>query len=344
MKTETKNEETLVKYLLGKLPDEETQRIEERFFQDDSYFEEMLALEDELFYEYQQGNLTTQERIAFEKRFLNGKEEKSKAAFADAFLKTIDRVEIKEEKAVAPVVESSRWKSFLAFFNFQSLNALQFGMAAAVLLLMLGGVWLFVQNAKMRGDLATLQNKQAEEQKRLEQQIEEKQKEKERLEGELAQEKEQSQQDQKRIDELEEKRKQLEREIEDARRQSNQQRQQNQSQENRSILAVLLPDASRDPSQGMQTVQITNNVKTLRLSLQIIPEGDYKSYGVSVKSVDQEGEIFSRSQLKARGKSVMVQIPTRLLKNGDYKLTLSGFGANRAKEKIDDYYFRAIKP
>ncbi len=346
MKPDTQRDEMLTRYLLDNMPEDEKQRVEEIFLQDDALFEEMLALENELMYEYKQGNLTPHEEKLFEQRFLATSQDKHKAMFADAFLKTIDSFEPKAEEAKTETIISPQpllLQSFLSLFSFQS-PVLQFGMAAAVLLLTIGGVWLFVQNAKMRGDLANLQNKQAEEQRRLEQQIEEKQKEKERLEGELSQEREQSQQDQKRIEELEEKRKQLEREIEEARKQSNQRKQQNQSPENRSIFAVLLPGGSRDGGEEMKTVELTKNVKTLALSLQLLRTGDYKSYAVTVKSVEEGGEILSRSNLKARGKYVSVQIPTRLLKNGDYKLTLSGLGVEGVKEKIEDYYFRAIEP
>ena len=58
-------------YLLGALAEEERARIEADALRDDGRFEELLALEDELFHEYAQGGLSDVERAQFETRFLS---------------------------------------------------------------------------------------------------------------------------------------------------------------------------------------------------------------------------------------------------------------------------------
>lgn len=64
-------EDRLLRYLLGDaLPDIEQNEIEERYFTDDSYFERILAVEDDLIDSHVQGRLSDAEKARFEKHFL----------------------------------------------------------------------------------------------------------------------------------------------------------------------------------------------------------------------------------------------------------------------------------
>ena len=84
MKKESINEELLTRYLLGQLSEEEQQRIEELYFTDDEIHEQLVALEDELRFDYAQGKLNHREREQFEKRFLASAEDREMSAFASA--------------------------------------------------------------------------------------------------------------------------------------------------------------------------------------------------------------------------------------------------------------------
>jgi septum formation inhibitor MinC len=337
MKLDTQKDEMLTRYLLGDLPDAEKQRVEENFLKDDALFDEMVALEDELMYEYKQGNLTSREEKLFEKRFLATKQDKQKAIFADTFLKTIDsfapaKQVVQKDNVVADV---PWWKSL---FSFQS-PVLQFGMTAAMLLFLVGGAWLFYKNNQLKNDLATLQ-KQNDEQKKLEQQIEEKQRQKEQLEIQLAQEKQQREQNQEQIKKLEDERAKLEKEIKDAR---NQQTPKSSSPQNRtSIFAVLLPSLSRGSGET-QIIKITDTVSVIKLRLQLKRDDEYKSYRAVAKNVDDGSEVFNRSQLKSIGRAIMIQLPAKSLKSGDYEITLEGIAGDGNAEVIDDYNFRVIR-
>src|SRR5690348_10746896 len=86
MKRETDQDTLMSRYLLGELPEEEQIRMEERFFSDDELYQQLLALEDELKYEYAQGGLSAEQRRAFEKRFLQTAEDRRKVAVAGRVL------------------------------------------------------------------------------------------------------------------------------------------------------------------------------------------------------------------------------------------------------------------
>src|SRR4030095_5471069 len=84
MKDEADNEKLLIRYLLGDLPEEQRLQVEGVFLSDDQRYERMLALEDELFYDYAQNKLSPGEREQFEKRFLSSERNRKKAMTVSA--------------------------------------------------------------------------------------------------------------------------------------------------------------------------------------------------------------------------------------------------------------------
>ena len=79
MKDEADNEKLLIRYLLGNLPEEQRLQVEGEFLSDDQRYERLLALENELFYDYAQNKLSPGEREQFEKRFLSSERNRKKA-------------------------------------------------------------------------------------------------------------------------------------------------------------------------------------------------------------------------------------------------------------------------
>jgi hypothetical protein len=356
MKFETPQDKILVRYLLDDLTEAERQEIEERFFQDDSFFEEITALEDELHYEYRQNHLDKKESATFERKFLQTPQDKAKAAFAGAFL--VATSELAGEKASAPrkIVESSTaswWKSFLAFFDF---SPMQFGLAAASVLLMLGFGWLFFQNSQLRREMASLQNDRAAEINKQEQIIAEKQRRQAEIEQQLASERQAREQNEQRIREIEEQRINLQREIAQAEQQLNEsRRRRNQTPQvpaaapqPRSVIALSLAPGlfSRSSGEGANRVKLSAGVKTLNLNLLLKNVGEYQSYRASVSNID-EGEIWTGATSQPRGKnakrSASISIPAEILKRADYELTLSGIKPNNEAEEITTYYFSVVK-
>ncbi len=359
MKPETLNEEMLRRYLLDDVSDEEQREIEERFFEDDSFFDEMNALEDELFFDYKQNRLNAKENAAFEQKFLNTPQDREKAAFAEAFLQSTE--ELAEEKATVPrkIVEDSpaSWRqSIAAFFSFSN-PALQFGFAAASVLLLLGMVGLFVQNSRLRDEMAGLQNNQAEERQEQEQIIAEKQQQFTELERRLADEKLQTGQNEQRIQEIEARRTRLEQEIAEMRRRVKQPSpspvsqppKSPVSQPQRSVVALVLSPGlfTRSGGEGMSRVKLSSSVKNLQLRLLLKGEENYKGYRATLKTVDEGNEVWTSSELKARGKgakkSISLNIPAKILQRADYELSLVGITANGETEEITGYYFSVLK-
>src|SRR6185503_3931374 len=76
------NQETIVNYLLGIMPEAERERFELRYLEDESLFAELQEIEDELIDDYVNGVLTTEQREPFEKYFLSSPERRKKVRFA----------------------------------------------------------------------------------------------------------------------------------------------------------------------------------------------------------------------------------------------------------------------
>jgi hypothetical protein len=87
MKQRADSEKLMIRYLLGDVPEDEQIRIEERFFTDDEYFEQLLALEDDLIDDYVNGELTDREREQFEEYFLASPTRRQRVEFAKTFMR-----------------------------------------------------------------------------------------------------------------------------------------------------------------------------------------------------------------------------------------------------------------
>ena len=353
MKIKTLNDEMLKRYLLDDVSDEERQEVEERFLEDDLLFEEMNALEDELFFDYRQNRLNLKESAAFERKFLRAPQEKEKAAFAGAFLQmTAELAGEKVEKA-PPV---SFWQPLADFFKSFG-SPLQLGMAAASILLILGISWLFYQNLQMRGELAILQNNRAEEAQRQEEIIAEKQNRQSELEQQLLAEKEKAEQNERQIQEIEQERANLQEEIDELKRQNTKTPSGSLPQPGvtpapqppRSIVALVLSPGmfSRGGGAGMERIALSGSAKSLRINLRLETQNQYQSYRARVLSVSEGTEIWTSAALKPQGKgakkSVTFIISANLLNRADYEISLIGVNENGGTEEIDTYYFSVLK-
>src|ERR1041384_500283 len=69
MRQKDEQRELMLEYLSGELSEDDQERIEEKLFADDRYFEQMVAEEDALIDDYVQGRLAAAKREKFE-RFL----------------------------------------------------------------------------------------------------------------------------------------------------------------------------------------------------------------------------------------------------------------------------------
>src|SRR5262245_35689229 len=107
------NEKPLIRYLMGDLPEEQQLQVEGKFLGDDQHYEQLLALENELFYDYAQGKLSPGEREQFEKRFLASEQNRRRARIASALAHRMSEAAPVEPAETIPVDREPQflWKS-----------------------------------------------------------------------------------------------------------------------------------------------------------------------------------------------------------------------------------------
>ena len=329
MKTEMEN--LMTEYLLGDLSEQERLRLEEQFFTDDEAFEQLNALEDELRYDYARGSLSGEQRRQFEQRFLTLPGEPQRVALAEAVLNTIAEASLPKasERRVAAEEKPPFFRSLIAFFGFQS-SGLQVGLAAASLLLLLGGSWLLYQTVKLRSQVSQLEVARAEQEQQrlqLEQQAIDQRTRGEQLNAQLESERRQRA-------ELEQ---ELTRQKSDAAKAN-----ETPSSAPATFLSFLLtPGLSRDIDSTNQ-LSIPLNVSQMRLQLRLKRPGAYPNYQAVLQTLD--GAQLWQRNLSQAGQFVTVTLPTRLVPPGDFVLVLKGKTAGGQGEDVDEYYFTTVRP
>jgi anti-sigma factor RsiW len=295
MKQRADSEKLMIRYLLGDVPEDEQIRIEERFFTDDEYFEQLLALEDDLIDDYVNGELTDREREQFEEYFLAPPTRRQRVEFAKTFMRAASLPALAEiampgEARPEPV---PWWRNVMVFWRAQSLLR-RFALAASVVLV-LGGSWLIVNTMRLRNQVEQLQ---AEE---------------------------------------------FQRYVQFARM---------PAPPRDSLAFALFPGRTRD-IEGTNRFVIPQDVDSVQLRLYLpavaARVSDPPSRYRAVVRTAEGNEVWSRDGLKAQRTGlreeaiVILDLPTRILPEGDYIITLSRRSASGDFEDVGSYQFSVVR-
>lgn len=308
MNKKTDQDALLIRYLLGELAEEQLLEMERQFFNDDEFYQLLLAVEDELRYEYAQGGLTRDQRERFEKRFLTSDAERERAALAGSVLTKL----YEASAASAPEVREKRgwWGSFLGFVA-AGAPGMRFGYAsaAAALLVIVGGSWLILHTIQLQNQVAQLEAARRSVESDSQRQLAGARVQQDQLTKRLEQE-------QSRIHEME-------------------QTLAKRPAEPSIFGFVLVPGLLRD-SSGPKRLIIPPGEGEVRLQLQTNTKEKYPRYRVSLQTLDG-ATVFEQDTREAA-----VVVPARLLPAGDYMVTLHGITASGESEDAGDFYFTVV--
>ncbi|MCI0486465.1 MAG: hypothetical protein L0229_07675 [Blastocatellia bacterium] len=337
------DEKLIVRYLLGDMKEEERTRVEERFFEDDEFYAQMTALQEELIDDYVHGDLAARERDLFEKHFLSSPKRRERVEFAATLARALPEPQLEEkslpfeEEQAAPVKESFWWQSALLFLRPQR-HAFALAGSVAMLLFLSGVIWLAIENRRLGAQLERARNQQTELSKRSEtKQTEFEQKERER-EQEIANLRSQSDDLNKRLQEERGRVEELERQAASESRSSN------------SFVAfALLPGlrgSGNEPGDEPERLVIPPETSSVRLQLELHKEEDYRSYRAELRTAGGN-QVWSQGLLEAartgEAQVVLLTIPARALSLGEYEVTLAGVDGKGNREVVGYYYFIALK-
>lgn len=321
MTSQTNNEQLLVRYLLGELPEPEQLRLEERFFLDNELYEQLVVLEEELLYDYVQGRLARRERERFEQRFLTSPQARRQAKSAQALMNIVAESVAAERPAPANVRPAAVpwWQSLFAWVSLPK-PALQFSLAALALIVMLGGAWLLSETIRLRTQLGQLQAERATQERVRQQQA-----------GEQRDRSNQLQQD-------------LEREQKERERLA--QALTKQQQTRPMVLSLVLASSLVRGDGEVKRLFIPPNADRLRLQLEIKQRGEFRSYLASLRTAEGN-ELWSQELPQARsqtaGRTVVLNLPARILARGEYELELQGRTAAGELVNAGTYYFNVAR-
>jgi len=297
----------MIRYLLGELAEDRQLEMEERFFKDDELYQQLVAVEDELRYEYAQGGLTQGQRERFEKRFLTSDSERERVAIAGAVLSKAYQA---SAAMAPPVPEKQGWWDAVIGFVTGGVPGMRFGFApaAAALLVVLGGSWLIFHTIQLQNQVAQLEAARRSVERDSQQQLAGARGQQDQLAKQLEQEK-------SRLHDME---KAL-----------------TQKPAETSVFGfVLLPGLLRD-SSGPKRLSIPAGALSVRLQLET--KEKYPRYRVSVQTLDGDAVLDQDVFQPA------IVVPARLLPAGDYMVTLHGILASGDSEEAGDFYFTVVR-
>jgi hypothetical protein len=325
MREEYDNEKLLVRYLLGSLPEEQRLQIEVSFLGDDQQYERLLAIEDELFYDYAQGKLSAGERKIFEERFLASEENRKRAMLASALVSQMSGVKRTEttEPALADREMQSGWQSLKSYCRVQS-TAMRLSLATLALLLLVS-IGLIFRTVGLRNEYDRFRTERMAQENLLQRQAQQERARADDLNLKLKRE-----QDENTI---------LKRELNEIKPQSGQQRLP-------SVLSlVLAPSITRDRDTGVKKLKIPPGIRQLELQLNLKSDVEYKSYQATLLTADG-AERWKQDRLRTKQtgsvKTVVLLLPSRLLVDGDYELRLKGYASDGTLEETGNYYYISV--
>jgi hypothetical protein len=323
----------LVEYLFGGLPEPEQARIEELCFTDNSLYEQLSAVENDLIDKYVQNTLTEPERRDFEEKYLITPQRRKRVAESEKIINLI--INYPSDSPKAP------WWSALPAFLEQRRPFLLYSLAAMVLLLMFGSLWLIRDRARLNKQFeqtqVTLRDKESE----LQRKDEESRKAAEKRQEDVRNEQAQRERDEQLYRELQEKTQQAQ-----GTRPSNDKeiRQNNENQPSKVSVAVatyVFPLVSVRGGQSERQLVIRRGQKLARLTI-YLRNNSYQKYNVSVQRVSGE-EIWSHVVPRGRsapgGVQVSFELPASVFEKKDYILSVDAAKPDGATENLDTRSF-----
>jgi anti-sigma factor RsiW len=340
----TSDDNLLRAYLLGALPEAETETCDELSFTDDAFVARLQAVENDLIDAYLQNELSSNEREQFQSYFLASPRRQEKVKFAQSLQSFAQRqvlaptiaptAALAEPVRQIPRETASWWGSLRNLFVLPNLT-MQWGMAAAALLLLLAGGWLFTEMQRLRRAMNTAQTEQAALQQR---------------ERELQSQLEQQRSDNtKTVEQLSEELKRTQQQLEQLKQQ-----QELAAQAPRPPAPADLPNLTHadllPQTRGIgQTVELSISSNTDYAVLHLVTsENDFPSYQIELLTQADQKLRWTSGKLKARSSNdtriVDVSVRAKLLPPGNYVVRLNGVTANGQTEELGKYSFRVIRP
>lgn len=146
------SDETIRRFLLCRLSDDERAQVEERLFVDDVMEERVRLAECELTDDFAFNRLSAEEREFFVKKFIVTNARRQKLAVSQALQSHFSSPPVNAKENVAAIEPGLGWRErFLGLFDFKR-PALSFAASLAALILVAGVIWIVSRNLRESGE------------------------------------------------------------------------------------------------------------------------------------------------------------------------------------------------
>ncbi|HYO92511.1 MAG TPA: hypothetical protein VEQ40_12780, partial [Pyrinomonadaceae bacterium] len=150
------SEQTMTRYLLGELSEQERLALEEGYFTDPKVFNQVLKTESELIDAYVRGHLSDELREQFEQSYMAHPARSERVKFAAALATRFGQTDESVTRVEQPTTPVSLWQRLLAALRGRH-PTLRLSLALATLFIMLGGIWAFIESRRQQRQLAETQ-------------------------------------------------------------------------------------------------------------------------------------------------------------------------------------------
>jgi hypothetical protein len=329
MEWKAEDEAIARRYLLGDLPEDERQHVEEKLMTDGEFFTQVEMIGEELIEDYVRDALTRQERERLEQNFLGTLEGREQVRLSTAL-----RARAPGESANRlPITDEPVPQPFPAMpYPPSRISVLTYSLAAMLLIMICACLWLASKSYQLKREVEQLQAERSAPSKDDSQ-----------IEKELLQLRELNESLRAELKREEERRAALEKETSTLRAQARQ-ADSNTAQANETVAMITLTPGTPRDMGGRKTLLLGPHTTRVRLSL-IVPMEPYKNYrAVLLKEREAiESREIETAQSTGARKSVELNLPADRFTHGVYIVNLTGTKPDGDTENIGKYYFKVEK-
>ena len=312
-------DDDIVCYLLGGMSETEQLAMEEAFVSDPQIFTLVADIENDLIDDYVRGRLALQQRELFERNFLTSHGQRRRVEIAKALLPSLGRIETIGADHSAIIENPVRGQRFFSF-SFKPQLAIRLAATLAVMLFATSVAWLLLENRHLRQELRIAQEDAARRESVLGQQVTDERRKNSQMANEIAQ----------------------------LRGNSAAQTTPPPLQTAPTFVTLLLSaTVNRDPVSGdIPHLTIPPDAEQVQLVLKMEDSGypDYRAEILTASGVGILTRVNLKPSLRRSIATFTVNVPSNMLADGVYTLTLRGISKNGEGDILSNSSFRIEKP
>ena len=300
------NEERIIDYLLGDLPEVEAGHLDHLSVTDDEFAEFLETVENELVDDYIRKELPENIRARFESYYLASSERRQKVAIARTLLGRADKASVSDQR--------TKW---IHLTGFAPSRVYQWSAIAAALVILVISGYLLLENIQLRNQVAQMKEEHTALKQREEQ-----------LQRDIAQQRTFDLQKEKELALTREKLETLEKQL----------------AEHDSVSAKLFAFTLSPQQREIATipdVKIPAATESIVATLKLESD-DFDLYETVLKNSATDEILWRSNAEKSANQTVVVKFPAKILKSQDYILEIFGITKSGNKEIISGYPFRIL--